>query len=242
MRGLYNQRLNFLLTEQFYLLFTTGSKSMDNILKKNISIEKEIDDFLNQFSEAGLLFKSGVDIYLSGKKDRFQKTIDEITQIEHKGDALRRSIEEKLYRKTLIPESRGDVLELLESLDALLDRFKGALYRFDIECIEIDPKFHDDFKELVRNVVNASEALVQSSRSFFKDISSIANYMHKVSYWETEADKISTMLQKRIFRQNDMQLSQKMQLRDFVRHVDKIADRAEDVADDLSIFVIKRSL
>ncbi|OQY10714.1 MAG: hypothetical protein B6I30_08270 [Desulfobacteraceae bacterium 4572_187] len=215
---------------------------MGNILKNNISIEKQIDDFLNQVSEAGLLFQSGVDIYLSDKKDRFQRAIDEITQVEHKGDALRRSIEEKLYRKTLIPESRGDVLDLLESLDALLDRFKGAIYRFDIECIEIDPKFHDDFKELVKTVINASEALVKSSRSFFKDITSIANYMHKVSFWETEADKISTMLQKRIFRQNEMRLSQKMQLRDFVRHVDKIADRAEDVADDLSIFVIKRSL
>jgi len=33
-----------------------------------------------------------------------------------------------------------------------------------------------------------------------------------------------------------------LQLCDFVRHVDKIADRAEDVADKLSIFVIKRSL
>ncbi len=215
---------------------------MDNIFRKIASIDKEIDDFLNQFSEAGLLFKSGVDIYLNGQKDRFKKTIEEITEIEHKGDALRRSIEEKLYRKTLIPESRGDVLDLLESIDALLDRFKGALYRFDIECIEIDIKFHKDFKELVQNVVNASEALVQSTRCFFKDISSVANYMHKVSFWETEADKISTMLQKRIFKQDELCLARKMQLRDFVRHVDKIADRAEDVADELSIFVIKRAL
>jgi len=215
---------------------------MGNILKKSISIEKQIDEFLNQISEAGLLFKSGVDIYLSGKKDRFQRTIEEITTIEHRGDALRRSVEEQLYLKTLIPESRGDVLDLLESLDALLDRFKGALYRFDIEKIEIDPKFHDDFKELTANVVNATEAIVQSSRSFFKDISSVANHMHKVSFWETESDKISTMLQKRIFRQKEMRLSEKMQLRDFVRHVDKMADRAEDVADKLSIFVIKRSL
>ncbi len=215
---------------------------MDNIFRKIASIDKEIDDFLNQFSEAGLLFKSGVDIYLNGQKDRFKKTIEEITEIEHKGDALRRSIEEKLYRKTLIPESRGDVLDLLESIDALLDRFKGALYRFDIECIEIDIKFHNDFKELVKNVVNASEALVQSARCFFKDISSVSNYMHKVSFWETEADKISTMLQKRIFKQDELCLARKTQLRDFVRHVDKIADRAEDVADELSIYVIKRSL
>jgi len=213
-----------------------------NIFKQNSSIEKEIDDFLNQFSEAGLLFQSGVDIYLNGKKDRFQNTIDDITEIEHRGDALRRSIEEKLYRKTLIPESRGDVLELLESIDALLDRYKGSLYKFDIERIEIEPKFHNDFRELVKNVINASEALVQSSRCFFKDISCVPNYMHKVSFWETEADKISTILQKKIFLQEDMELSQKTQLRDFVRHIDKIADRAEDIADDLSIFVIKRAL
>ena len=57
---------------------------MENILKKNDSIEKEIDDFLNQFSEAGLLFQSGIDIYLDGKKERFQKTINEITEIEHR--------------------------------------------------------------------------------------------------------------------------------------------------------------
>jgi uncharacterized protein Yka (UPF0111/DUF47 family) len=33
-----------------------------------------------------------------------------------------------------------------------------------------------------------------------------------------------------------------MQLRDFIRHMDKISDRAEDVADKLRIYVIKRSI
>ncbi|MCK5686342.1 DUF47 family protein, partial [bacterium] len=155
----------------------------------------------------------------------------EISEVEHKGDILRRSIEEQLYLKTLIPESGGDVLDLLENMDALLDRFKGAIWRFEIERIEIDPKFHDEFIELVNNVVEASEAIVRSVRAFFKDSKSVADHMHKVS----------TMLQKRIFRQQEMCLSHRMQLRDFIQHVDKIADRAEDVADKLSIFVIKRA-
>ncbi len=215
---------------------------MKNILKKKIGIEKQVDDFLNQISEAGLLFKTGVDIYLKGKKDAFLKKADEIAEVEHRGDALRRSIEEQLYLKTLIPESRGDVLDLFENMDALLDRFKGAIWRFEIERIEIDPKFHDDFKELVNYVVEASEAIVRSARAFFKDTKAVADHLHKVSFWETEADKVSTRLQRKIFRQEDMRLSHRMQLREFVRHVDKIADRAEDVADKLNIFVIKRSL
>jgi predicted phosphate transport protein (TIGR00153 family) len=215
---------------------------MKSILKKKIGIEKQVDDFLNQISEAGLLFKTGVDIYLKGKKDAFLKKADEIAEVEHRGDSLRRSIEEQLYLKTLIPESRGDVLDLLENMDALLDRFKGAIWRFEIERIEIDSKFHDDFKELVNYVVEASEAMVRSARAFFKNTGAVSDHMHKVFFWETEADKVSTRLQRKIFRQEDMRLSHRMQLRDFVRHVDKIADRSEDVADKLSIFVIKRSL
>jgi predicted phosphate transport protein (TIGR00153 family) len=212
------------------------------ILKRRLDIEKQIDDFLDQVSESGLLFKHGIDDYLKGNMPAFEEKMTHIFDTEHQGDALRRLIEEQLYIQTLIPESRGDVLELLENMDALLDRFKGALYRFDIEQPEIYPEFHEDFRELVNCVVEAVEAMVRSSRSFFKEISTVADHMHKVSYWETESDKISTRLQRAVFKKKDLQLSQKLQLRDIVMHVDKIADRAEDVSDKLSIYAIKRSL
>jgi predicted phosphate transport protein (TIGR00153 family) len=212
------------------------------ILKRRLDIEKQIDDFLDRVSESGLLFKHGIDDYLKGNMPAFEEKMAHIYDTEHQGDELRRLIEEQLYMQTLIPESRGDVLELLENMDALLDRFKGALYRFDIEQPEIYPEFHEDFRELVNCVVEAVEAMVRSSRSFFKEISAVADHMHKVSYWETESDKISTRLQRAIFKKKELQLSQKIQLRDFVMHVDKIADRAEDVSDKLSIYVIKRSL
>jgi len=215
---------------------------MGSIFKRKIGIEKQINDFLDKVSESGLLFKSGVDAYLKGNIESFEKQLESIAETEHQGDELRRSLEEKLYIETLIPESRGDVLSLLESMDSLLDRFKGAMWRFDIECPVIGDEFHEDFRELINSVVEAVEAIVRSSRAFFKDISAVADHMHKVSYWETESDKISTRLQRNIFRQKELRLSHRMQLRDFVRHIDKIADRAEDVADHLSIFVIKRSL
>lgn len=212
------------------------------ILKRKLGIEKQIDDFLDQVSESGLLFRQGVDNYLAGDMEAFENKLQQISDTEHQGDFLRRALEEMLYSQTLIPESRGDVLELLENMDSLLDRFKGALWRFDIECPEICSEFNDDYKELVKYVAEAVESIVRSSRAFFKDISAVADHLHKVSYWETESDKISTRLQRAVFRREDLRLSHKMQLRDFVRHIDKIADRAEDVADSLSIYVIKRSL
>jgi len=213
-----------------------------NILRKKLIIGKQIDDFLDKVSESGLMFKQGMDAYFKTNIDSFTKKIEEIADTEHQGDALRRSVEEQLYVRTLIPESRGDVLELLESMDALLDRFKGVLWQFEIERPEILPDFTEDFRELVLCVVETVEAIVRSSRAFFVNIFSVSDHIHKVSYWETQSDKISTRLQKNIFKCPELELSQKLQLRDLVRHVDKIADRAEDVADKLSIYIIKRSL
>ncbi len=212
------------------------------ILKKRLDIGREFDVFLDKVSEAGLLFKSGVDAYLSGNIESFEKKIDDIIETEHEGDALRRDLEETLYVRTLIPESRGDVLELLEYMDALLDRFKGALWKFNIERPQLIKELNDDFRELTSIVVEAVEAIVRSSRAFFKDISSVADHIHKVPYWESQSDKIASKLQQTIFRQEGLSLSEKLQLRDFVKHIDKIADRAEDVSDKLRIYVIKRSL
>jgi uncharacterized protein len=212
------------------------------ILKRKLEIGNRIDDFLDNVSESGLLFKLGVDSYLKGNVESFEKKLEDITQTENQGDSLRRSLEEQLYMQTLIPESRGDVLELLENMDTLLDRFKGAMWRFEIEYPAIPVEIHNDFKELVSCVVDSVEAMVRSARAFFKDIAAVSDHMHKVSYWEKQSDKISTRLQRNIFRNNELQLSHKLQLRDFVIHVDQIADQAEDVADKLSIYVIKRSL
>jgi predicted phosphate transport protein (TIGR00153 family) len=212
------------------------------ILKKRLDIGKQFDVFLDKVSESGLLFKSGVDAYMSDNIESFEKKIEEIIEAEHDGDALRRDLEETLYVQTLIPESRGDVLELLENMDALLDRFKGALWKFNIERPQLIKEFDDDFRELTSIVVEAVEAIVRSSRAFFKNVSSVADHLHKVPYWESQSDKIASKLQQTIFRRESLSLSEKLQLRDFVRHIDKIADRAEDVSDKLRIYVIKRSL
>jgi len=213
-----------------------------NILRSSIKIERQIDEFLNQISEAGLLFKSGTEAYLAGDAERFAAKLTDITLKEHRGDELRRTIETALYSKTLIPESRGDVLELLESLDYLLGGFKGALWRIEIESPEIPDAFHAAILELSDSVVNTAEAIVLSARAFFKDLSTTTNHMHKVSFWETECDKIVSRLQRDIFRDDSLRLSHKMQLRDYTHSLDKIADKAEDVADKLAIYVIKRSL
>lgn len=216
--------------------------SFISIFKNRTGIEKEIDSFLNLASESGLIFIQGIDAYLIHKFDTFNEHLTHIVETEKSADTLRHSIEDLLYRKTLIPESRGDVLELIERMDALLGRFKGVMFRVEIERPEIAPKFHDDLKTLINCVIQAVEAATLSLRAYFKDISQATDHIHKVSFWETEADKATTHLQKAIFGDDTLGLDLKMQLRDLSKSIDKIADQAEDLGDSLAIYVIKRSL
>ena len=61
----------------------------------------------------------------------------------------------------------------------------------------------------------------------------------KITLYEKEADKVSSDLKVQIF-ESKIKMVEKLHLRDFVNAIDGIADHAEDVADRLSIYAIKR--
>ncbi len=206
------------------------------------ALENEIDTFLDKLSESSLLFQRAVRIYLDeGCTPEFEQKLGDVNRMESEADKLRRTIEVQLYEQTLIPESRGDVLGLLENLDSVLNLFEGALWGFSIETPEIPKEFRSDFASLTEQVIHAVEAIVLASRAFFRNIEAVKDHMHKVMFYEKEADKVSTKLKRAIFG-SDLELARKAQLRNFVEHLDNIADRSEDVADRLAIYTIKRTI
>ncbi|MBN2539576.1 MAG: DUF47 family protein [Deltaproteobacteria bacterium] len=212
------------------------------ILKNSKETDRQFDEFLDNVSEAGVLFREATENYFEGNLEAFEEKRNKMNDLEHRGDALRRTLEHLLYTKTLVPELRGDIMELLENMDALLDHYKAVIWRFDIEHPDILPEFHDDFRELIASGVNAVECTVRSCKAFFSEIDETCNHMHKVIFWETEGDIVSTRLQKRIFRNESLRLSHKRHIRDFVRFIEKIGDEAEDVIDRFSIYIIKRAI
>ena len=133
------------------------------------------------------------------------------------------------------------VLGLIESLDQLLNLFEGALWAFSIEKPDIPKEYHNDFETLTDLAVQSVECLVLASRAFFRNIEAVGDHNHKVMFFEKEADKVSTKLKKSIFG-SDLDLSQKTHLRNFVEHIDNVPDWAEDVADRLAIYAIKRTV
>jgi predicted phosphate transport protein (TIGR00153 family) len=221
---------------------TLGHAKNVPLFRRTKALENEIDAFLDKLSQAGLSFRRAVQIYLAeGATAEFEEKLGDVNTLESSADKLRRGIETQLYAQTLIPESRGDVLGLLENLDSVLNLFEGALWGFSIETPDIPEEFRNDFAVLADQAVNGVECIVLASRAFFRNIEAVADHMHKVMFYEKEADKVSTKLKRAIFA-SDLPLARKAHLRNFVEHIDNVADRAEDVADRLAIYTIKRTV
>lgn len=211
------------------------------LFRKTRELEAQIDEFCDKVDEGAMGFRLGIRCYLESNKAAYDEKLKQVNELESRADTLRREIERKLYAQTLIPESRGDVLGLLENMDQILNKCQGAMWQFAIEKPVIPEPFRVDYANLADAVVQAVDSLVSASRAFFRALDSVTDHIHKVMFYEKEADKISTRLKMAIY-DADMDLASKHQLRDVVEHIDNIADTAEDVADRLTIYTIKRSI
>ncbi len=211
------------------------------VLKTTKFVESQIDSFLDVVSDSALLFQLGVEDYLMGRFEQFEERLNLIRENEKKADDLRVAIERYLYERTLIPENRGDVLAILENTDEVMDNIKDTLMQFSVEMPTIPQEVNDLWLQTTRASTAAVELLTYAVRSFFRDLSQVNNYIHKVYFFEREADQLGEKLRRLIFAQG-MDLAQKTHLRWFALHIEQISDYAQAVCDRLSIYTIKRQL
>ncbi|MHB2150753.1 DUF47 domain-containing protein [Calditrichota bacterium LG25] len=211
------------------------------LFKKTKLLEGQIEEYLDCVIQGALLFRQGVKYYLQNRMDDFEARLEDLDKLESRGDQLRRQIETSLYEHTLIPESRGDVLGLLESTDAVLNTMNETLMQFSVEIPEIIPELHQMYIELAEIATAAVEAMVLAIRSYFRDLTAVRDHINKVQFYENESDKIARKIKRIVFRK-DLRLSHKIHMRYFAYHIENIADEAEDVTDRLAIATIKRYL
>ena len=212
---------------------------MKILFRKTKELETQIDDYLDIVDRGALLFLQGIKLYFENRLDEFEVRYKDLRAMESKGDSLRRDIENKLYTHTLIPESRGDVLGLMENTDAVLNRMAKTLLNFSIENPDIPEQLKPLFIDLAQASSSATENMVKAVRTYFRDLLAVRDFINKALFYEKESDKIAEKV-KRIIFDTDAELSWKAHMRIFAHHIELIADEAEDVCDRLAIAVAKR--
>ena len=213
-----------------------------SLFSQTKALKNKIDLFYDKIIDVAMTFKKAITVFLREQRsDEYRKLCKQIKNIEHDADNLRRDIESKLYGNNLIPDLRADVLELVENLDSIINRFDEVAYKFYIERPEFPEEYHSRMKELCEQVSDCAENMAIASRAFFRDFSTVRDYSQKVYFIEAESDLTSGKMKEAIF-DSDMPLANKLQLSGIISEVADIADIAEDCIDELLIFTIKRDI
>ncbi len=206
-------------------------------------LEGLIDEFLDKIAEGVIVGELGLKAYLCGSEEEAicLEKLNQLTEIKRRCSELRRTIVTMLYTEMLLPDARGDVLRLLGSLFALLDDMGDDFEELMIVQPQRLPEFGADFAELTAMAVRGVQAVVVAARTFFRTPAAVREHLNEVRVFEDQTDRLAYKLKRRIVAA-DLSFEQRTLLRETAAMLDGLADKAENIGDDLSIFAIKRSL
>ncbi|NIM52822.1 MAG: DUF47 family protein [Gemmatimonadales bacterium] len=210
--------------------------------RKTRVLQAQIDELLDVVSQAALAYKHAIGHYIRhGWDATAEEKFEQLNAFEELGDTLRGTIGQSLFTEMLLPDTSGDVLGLLGSLDRLLDDMQHSLVVVRIEQPEIPPEFHAGWLECVALAADTVEQVVVAARCYFRDPRATRDHIHKIHFYEDETQRTALRIIEQLF-QSDLPLDRKLQLRGHVWLVDRVADLADDAGDALAIYAVKRSV
>ena len=218
--------------------------SKRSVFGQSKAIERKIDEFLDKVSETALVFVAMLKHSLESESAELDETghrrVEQMLELKRACSGQRREIEAELYVEMLVPDLLGDVATLIEALNRLVEEMHHAMRFGRYQRLEAPDFIRTRGVEMALAVGSAVEQLVQAARAFFRDFTHVRDYVHKVSFYESESDVVRDKLLELIY-DADLGLAEQDHLARSVREIDGIADRAERIADMLTIYAIKRS-
>ena len=208
--------------------------------------QRQLEGKLSEFrKEIAACVKAMVDTFeqCRGEYDPafFAERSKVVHSYEGRADDMRREIEVVMYSKALFPESRGDVLNLVEAIDKIANQAEKVVWKLRTQRIVIPVFMQSGIVSLAKIVDECSYALLDAAAKVFSNFTAATEAIGKVDHLESEADRLEVNLIEELFA-SSLDGFQKLMVREVIHDVARVSDRAENAADRIRIMVAKRSI
>ncbi|RME19534.1 MAG: TIGR00153 family protein [Deltaproteobacteria bacterium] len=211
--------------------------------KKKKSIDSMLAEYFARCDNCFELFEKAFRTFIeSGHTEAFRAAVQKTHEAESAADDMRREIELTLYGKALLPESRGDLLGLLETFDKLPNMAETVLFVVLCEELQIPEELKQDCVRLVEINIKSYYLVRKAVDTLLSNPRATLHATKEVDETESESDRLEREVIKKIFRRDDLSPGGKMLLKELVLLIGKISDRAETAADRIGIVAIKRQI
>lgn len=210
--------------------------------KKKKQIETLFSEFRFEVVNAVTALKTAILSVIDPNITELDDVIRMVRISESKADELRAELEVLLYGKSLFPESRGDILALLEATDKVANHAENVALMLKTHNIKSIPDFCvSSILALINYGVNITEALSAAEEMLFKNYHAALPLIGKISQIESDADDVEILLIEEIFK-SEIDPYKKIIITKWVGILASICDKAEDASDLIRIIVAKRGL
>jgi len=210
--------------------------------KEEKKVEKKMVDYVKMVDACIESFKASImHFFEKGHGQAFEESVVKTHECESRSDDLRREIELALYGKSLLPESRGDILGLLETADRIPNQAETVLSMIDDLKLDVPAQFIPAFIRLVMVNLQAYTLVRRALFLLFTRPKETLELARQVDRSESESDREERKLIREIFA-SELDTGSKILLRDLATKIGAISDRCENLADRVAVATIKRKI
>ena len=210
------------------------------LFKKENLLDTLILQYLENLTRTQEHFVKAMDTCLDeGICGQFSFLIDQTHKFESKADEIREEVNLLMYSRALIPESREDIMNLLEHMDVIPRIFELILHLIRTQKLKIPPFIEAETKDLIRISVESCDLMIRQVELMLKNKEGIRALLATIDHNESHCDHIERSLMIKVF-DSDLETCAKLQLKELIIAMGEISDQADRVSKRVNIMTLKR--
>jgi uncharacterized protein len=167
-----------------------------------------------------------------------KEQIAEINSREHEADQIIRLVLTSVRRTFLTPFDRGAITSLIGAMDDSIDEMQDTARAISLYELE---KFEPEMRQMV-NIIIEQAGITAEAIPMLRDLGRKGGRVHelteKIVQLESQADVVHAAGLKKAFKEHGANPMQFMVAREIYKHLERIADAFEDVANEIDGIVI----
>ncbi len=214
------------------LFFWKREQEIEELMDRYLA---EVRDCLDMFHQCLLT------MYDDSAGAQAKTLVEQVDHAESRADEYRRKIESALYEKALMPDSRGDLMELVEMVDRIPNLAEELAYDVHLQRVAFPIEVLPQLTQLAEMNVQCVHLLQSEISALFTDLNAVQRFAKEVSNKEREIDQLEHQTIAAVFDLGG-ELAYKNLMHRMIRGICNISDKTENVSDRVVILAAKRRI
>ena len=200
--------------------------------------EDQFFDLFERHSRLVVAGAEGLRSALDGGPD-LHRHVATVMDRENDADAVTREVLEAVRRSFITPFDRGDIRDLITSMDDAIDDMRKTMKTVVLfNVTEFEPEMRQ-MSDCILQGARIVEEVVPMLRSIGTHAGQISSLSEKMSQIEGETDDYYDAARRRLFQRGPAHALEFWVSSEILNHLERVMDRLEDVAHEVHSIVIE---